>query len=77
MHTMQYLKQASMPSVSICIGALRSRLLFGTVSGAKVDSIIAKKMTGDHSAVRGGLPRHFRTGHPHGSSWCKRSFRFF
>jgi hypothetical protein len=36
---MQYLKQASMPSVSICIGKLRSRLLFGTVSGAKVDSI--------------------------------------
>jgi hypothetical protein len=36
---MQYPKQASMPSVSICIGALRSHLLFGTVSGANVDSI--------------------------------------
>jgi hypothetical protein len=34
---MQYLKQASMPSVSICIGALRSPLLFCTISGAKVD----------------------------------------
>jgi hypothetical protein len=41
MHTMQYLrsKQAIMPAASICIGELRPRLVFGTISGAKVDSI--------------------------------------